>query len=97
MFARVVTVQMKPEYLDEAIRIYEESIVGHARTQEGFKSVQLLSQRNTGKTVSISTWETEADMLAGERSSYLKDQFARLAGFFLEQPVTEHFEIAVEG
>ena len=97
MFARVVTVQMKPEYLDEANQIYTESIISYARTQKGFKRVWLLSDRNTGKTLSISVWETEADMLAGERSGYLKDQTAKLAGFFTGQPITEHFEVTAEG
>jgi heme-degrading monooxygenase HmoA len=97
MFARVVTVHMKTEYLDEAIRIYEESVVAYARTQEGFERVILLSDRDTGKICSVSVWETEDDMLAGERSSYLRDQFAKLAGFFSDRPVTEHFEVAVEG
>jgi heme-degrading monooxygenase HmoA len=97
MFARVVTVQMKTEYLDEAIRIYDESVVAYAREQDGFKRVWLLSDRNTGKIYSISVWETEADMLAGERGSYLRDQFAKLAGFFSGQPTTEHFELTVEG
>jgi heme-degrading monooxygenase HmoA len=97
MFARVVTAQMKKEYLDEAVQIYEESIVAYARGQEGFREIRLLSDRETGKMISITLWETEEDMLAGERSSYLRDQFARLIGFLVAQPTTEHFQVVVEG
>ena len=97
MHARVVTTQMKPEAFDDAVRIYQESVVPAAQAQKGFKHIWLLSDRSTGKSYSIAVWETEADMAAGEASGYLKEQLGKFSGLFTAPPVTEHFEVAAEG
>jgi hypothetical protein len=36
-------------------------------------------------------------MLAGEASGYLEDQLEKSSDLFTAPPVTEHFEVAVEG
>ena len=97
MYARVVTTQMKPDSFDEAVRIYNESVVPAARAQAGFKHIYLFSDRSAGKSYSIAIWETEADMLASEASGYLKEQLGKFAELFTAPPVTEHFEVAAEG
>jgi heme-degrading monooxygenase HmoA len=53
-------------------------VVPAAKRQQGFKSIKLLVERNTGKLQSISLWETEADVRATEEgSTYLQEQFAK--------------------
>ena len=97
MYARVVTTQMKPESFDDAVQIYQESVVPAAQAQAGFKHIFLFSDRSTGKSYSIAIWETEADMLAGEASGYLKEQLGKFGGLFTAPPVTEHFEVTAGG
>ena len=97
MHARVVTTEMNPESFDEAVRIYQESVVPAAQAQTGFRHIFLLSDRSTGKSYSIALWESEADMLAGEASGYLKEQLGKFSGLFTAPPVTERFEVAAEG
>jgi heme-degrading monooxygenase HmoA len=96
MYARIATVQIQPGKLDEAIRIFRDSVVPAARQQKGFKSIVLLTDRNTGKGISIGTWETEADMIANEASGYLQEQFAKFSSVFAAPPVREHFEVSVQ-
>jgi heme-degrading monooxygenase HmoA len=97
MYARVTTTQMQPGKTEEAIRIYRDSVVPAAKQQQGFKGAFLLTDPNTGKGVSISLWETEADMRAGETSGYYQEQIAKFAQVFAGPPTREGYEVSVQG
>ena len=96
MEARVVIVQIQPGKTDEAIGIYRDSVAPAAKEMQGFKSAFLLTDPNTGKGISVTFWETEADMTAGETSSYLQDQIAKFAAVFVEPPIVEHYDLSVQ-
>ena len=93
MFARVVTVQVQPGKTDEAVQIYQDSVVPAGKQQKGHAGYILLADRNTGKGISIGLWETEADMKAGEASGFLQQQLAKFASVLAAPPVTEHYEV----
>lgn len=96
MYARVVTVQVQPGKRDEAIGIYRDSVVPAAKQQKGSKGALLLTDRNTGKGISIALWETEADMKASEASGYLQEQLAKFGAILAAPPTTEHFEVSLQ-
>jgi heme-degrading monooxygenase HmoA len=96
MYARVVTLYILPDRLDEAIKIFRDSISPASKQQKGNKGGYFLTDHNTGKAVSIAFWETEADMVAGENSSYLREQIVKVASAFTAPPITEHYEVSVE-
>ena len=96
MDARVTTVQMKPGNTQEAIKIYRESVVPAAKAQKGFKGVLLLTDSNTGKGISITLWEKEADMKAGETSGYYQEQIGKFAKVFGAPPVREVYQVSVQ-
>ena len=97
MHARVVTIQFQPGKLDEAMQIYRESVLPEARQQRGFKGIMALVDRSTGKFISLSLWETEADAQAsGASSSYLQAQLAKAASLFAAAPVIETYEVVVQ-
>ena len=93
MYARVVTVSVPPDKVDESISIYQ-SIEPLFQHQKGFKSANLLLDRNTGKCVSISNWETRADLEASE--SWYQEQMARFGPIFAMRPVREIYEVGAE-
>lgn len=96
MYARVTIVQMQPAKFDEGIRIYRDSVVPAGKKQKGFKGIYLLTDRNTGKGISIALWETEADMKAGESSGYFQQQLAKFKDIFGAPPVREQYEVSVQ-
>jgi len=96
MYARAVTIQVQPGKLDEAIRIFQDSVVPAAKQQKGFKSIWLLTDRNTGKGLSVGLWETEADRTASETSGYFGEQLAKFGGLFAAPPITERYEVSVQ-
>jgi heme-degrading monooxygenase HmoA len=82
--------------MDEAIAIYRDSVVPAAQQQKGSNGALLLTDPNTGKGLSISFWETEADMQAGEASGYYQEQLAKFKGIFTAPPVREQYEVSVQ-
>ena len=97
MNARVTFVQIVPGKLDEAVDLYRDSVLPAARQQKGFKGLYLLTltDRSAGKGISITLWETEADMIAGENSGYYQQQLAKFKDVFGAPPVREAYEVSV--
>ena len=89
MHARVSTRQIQSGQMDEAIRILRDQTVPTVRGQRGFKEGLVLADRNTGKLITISLWETEADLRANDPPGYVE---AVAAG----PPTREVYEVIVE-
>jgi heme-degrading monooxygenase HmoA len=85
-----------PGKMDEAIGIYRDSVAPAAMQQKGCKGVYLLTDRKTGKGISVALWETESDMTAGESSGYYQQQLAKFKDIFGAPPVREAYEVSVQ-
>ena len=94
MHARVVLGRVRHDKQDEAIRIYKEILVPAIRVQKGFKGMNLLTDRDTHKFISITFWETEEDMIAGESSGYLEAQLAKITAVFVGPPTVQHYNVS---
>ena len=95
MKARMVTAQIKPGKIEEALRVYRDSVIPAAKQQKGYRGKLLFINEDTNKSVSITLWNTKEDLLAGESGEYLYAQLGKLEDFFAESPTTEHFEVSV--
>jgi heme-degrading monooxygenase HmoA len=93
MDARVVTMQIKSSKVSEAVRIFRESVIPAAEKQQGFKGGLLLMDRAAGKGLSITMWETEADMRATEAGGYLAEQIEKFAALLAAPLTREAFEV----
>jgi heme-degrading monooxygenase HmoA len=69
MFARVSTFQGPPDQTSEGIRVAREQILPVARLQDGFLGIYLLYDRESGRSLAITLWETEEDMRASEEAA----------------------------
>ena len=96
MFARFTIVQMNVDKVDEAIKLYEDSVVPGGKSQKGFGGIYLFTDRKTGKGYSISLWESEEDAIANEQSGYYKEQVGKFAEYFTAPPVQESYEVSVQ-
>lgn len=94
MHARVTTVHMRSDKVDEAISIYRDFVIPAAQQQRGFRGAQLLTDRATGKGISVTLWDSEADMIAGEASGYFQEQLARFKDIFSAAPVRDQYEVS---
>jgi heme-degrading monooxygenase HmoA len=95
MHARVRTFQVHPGRLEERIRHDAETVLPALRQLKGFKGLLLLADHRAQKTVAIVLWETEADMLASERSEEY-DRVLPHHRFAAGEVSIEHFEVALQ-
>ena len=93
MHGRIVSVQMEPEDLGKAVDIYRESVIPAAKEQKGFHDALLFTDSETGRAVSITIWETEEDLLAGQTSGFYQEQIAKFAELMTRTPNQEGFEL----
>ncbi len=96
MHARVVTVQAQAGKLDEIVKIYRESIAPAAKQQKGFQGATLFTDRANNKGISVTRWQTEADLQSGEASGFYQEQIGKIAPMLAAPPVRETYEIVVE-
>ncbi len=61
MLARVVTIQVRPEKMDECIRIFRERNAPSIALQPGFHHGHWWVDRARGRATSVTFWENEAD------------------------------------
>ena len=61
MLARVVTIQVKPEKMNECIRIFKEVNAPSIAARPGFDHGHWWVDRTSGKATSVTFWENEAD------------------------------------
>ncbi len=61
MYARVVTIRVRPEKMEECIRIFRERNAPSIAAQPGFHHGHWWVDRATGRATSVTFWENEAD------------------------------------
>jgi len=96
MFARLSVVQVSIEKVNEAIKIYEESVIPAAKSQKGFRGAYLLADRKTGKGIGMTLWENEQDATANEQSGYYQEQLNKFKDISTAPPVREGYEVVVQ-
>lgn len=96
MYARTTVMQGRPETFDESQKVFSESVIPAAKKQRGFKGALFLVDPNTGKGMSVTLWETEADLKAGEASGYFQEQVAKFGPLLAGPPTREVFVVAAQ-
>jgi heme-degrading monooxygenase HmoA len=80
MFARVVTTDVPPDGMESVIRVIDDELPD-ARQQPGYTGFYLLADRQAGKLVTISLWESRENIRAVEaRAAELTRQAVRSSG-----------------
>jgi heme-degrading monooxygenase HmoA len=97
MYARLTTMNVRAEKIDEAISIYKTSVIPAARRQNGFVAAYLLTDKPTGRGISMTIWKTEEDALANEHNRYYQEQLVKFMELFQSPPIREGYNISVKG
>jgi heme-degrading monooxygenase HmoA len=96
MFARTATFQWKTDKLDEAIKLYQDSIIPEVKAQKGSRSIYLLVDRNTGNVITVAFWDSKEDMMATEESGLTKEWINRFNDYFVKAATTERYEVCAQ-
>lgn len=66
MHARMSTLEGPPDRMDEGVRHVREQVLPLLHQQDGFKGFVALGDRQSGKLIGVSFWESEQAMQASE-------------------------------
>ncbi len=66
MFARMSTLEGPPDQVDEGLRYVREQVLPLLQQQDGFTGFIALADRQSGKVIGVSLWESEQAMQASE-------------------------------
>jgi heme-degrading monooxygenase HmoA len=92
MFARVQTVHQPADRLDALAKLAGEQLAA-APELPGFRDLYYLVDRENGKALVITLWETEADLRRlEENNAALREQVKAEAR--IDSPAAEIFEVA---
>jgi quinol monooxygenase YgiN len=95
MHARIGTLYPRPGHFDHVLRVLHDTVFPAARREQGFNGMLVMNNRQAGKVVGITLWESEADMRASEASEYMQDQVSRVITHLRRPPEFEAYEIEV--
>ncbi len=91
MFARLVTLQVKPSMVSEFPVVFEKEILPLLRRQKGFLDELLLVTPEKREVVALSLWETKEHAEAYNRELY--PQIEKIVNKFIEGiPIVKKFE-----
>ena len=96
MFARFTIIHTETDKIDEAARLFKESVVPAFKTQKGFNAAYFISEREAGKSICISIWDSEEDAVCNERSQLYQDQLIKFMDLFTDPPYREGYEVIVQ-
>lgn len=95
MLARVSRAQGLPDQLENGIRVFEDT-EATVRQFHGFRGGYVLADRTSGKMMTITLWETEADLrTSATAASELRQIGSRRAGAGGRETV-EIYEVAAQ-
>jgi len=94
MFARVSTYTGTSDEIDEAIRQVRENTLAKLKQLEGYKGAYLLVDRQNGKSLAVTLWESEEAMYTSEEAANsLRSAVADALG--TQMVGVERYEVAV--
>lgn len=96
MFARLTMFRVKVDTIDEGVKRYQESVIPAAKSQKGYRGMYFMVDRNTGKGVSMSLWNSEKDAIANEKNRYYQEQLVKFIDLLIEPVIREGYEVTVQ-
>ena len=95
MYARVTNIRFPPEMKAEVSGV-AQGLASILRRQQGFESLQVLTDPSTGEGIIVTVWETEADAEASEATSSYIGQMSMMSSFLHEPLVPKTYEVSVK-
>jgi len=97
MFARLTIIQVKIDRIDEASKLFNESVVPMFKSQQGYQGGFFLADRKSGKCICVSLWDNEKDAISNEQSLSYQEQLVKFMDLFKAPPIREGYEVLVQG
>lgn len=95
MHARSGTLYPRSGHFDHVLTILRDTVAPAVRHQPGCSGMLIMNNRQAGRIVGITLWESEAQMLASAEGEYLQEQVSRVIAYLRKPPEFEEYELDV--
>jgi heme-degrading monooxygenase HmoA len=96
VFARVLTIEGKPEKIDDGIRYFWGEVIPSAQKLSGYEDGYLMVDRKSGKMISVVMWDSLKDIEATSDTANQKlAERVKIAGAN-KKPKYEIYEIVAD-
>ena len=95
MYATVMSGEIRPEQLDDAVTFFQSQIVPALRALPGFHDAYMLTDK-AGSLLLVSIWESKQAAEASERDNRLQDLYRQFLHFTFGTPLWEDYDVSVE-
>jgi heme-degrading monooxygenase HmoA len=96
MHARISTFQLDAARIDDVVSQLEEREVPEWEQMDGFKGFTLMADRESGKLVGVSFWESADAMSDSEEKLKESRQRAAETGGASGEPTVDRFEVVID-
>ena len=96
MIARVATLKVRTDRIDEIVKYYNDSIFPVVSQKQGFRGGYLLTDRKTGDCLAVGYWDYEDQALADERDSQFKERISTIQEYVVSPPVWRIYEVSLK-
>ncbi len=96
MYARVTNLALKQGKAEEAVRIYETSVLPAAKAQKGYRGSFVLADKEADKGVVVTFWENMKAAAANEENRYYQEQLIKVMHLLAAPPIREGYEVVVD-
>jgi quinol monooxygenase YgiN len=95
MHARSGTLYPRSDRFDHVLQLLRDAVAPAVQKKPGCIGMLIMNNRQAGRIVGITLWESEADMLASAKGEYLQEQVSRIITYLRRPPEFEEYEIEV--
>lgn len=93
MYARVVQFQLKPEAVEQGVRVLREQVLPDLGQEPGYRSSQMLVERELGDVLVVSLYDTEEGARLRDEPGFRR-RLGMLAGLLTDRPRPSFYEVA---
>ncbi|MGI9019288.1 MAG: hypothetical protein ACR2G3_01085 [Solirubrobacterales bacterium] len=96
MHARMTTIQMQPDRIDQVVSQLEEEELPGWKELDGFRGFTLFADRSGGLAVGTSYWDSREQLDAAEETVQESRRRAAETGGASAEPQVDVFEVALD-
>jgi hypothetical protein len=87
---------LPPERIDQTVREFEQGQLPHFEKAEGYKGVIVGVDREEGKAMAITFWETRQDLRASDKLADQAREVAMSSAQPSREPIVDRYELVIQ-
>jgi heme-degrading monooxygenase HmoA len=94
MYVRMTFIKIKPGKMEALRSLYNEQVIPTMQKQKGVRFIHLLeSLENPDEGISVTAWDTKADLDAYEKSGVYEGLIEKFKDFYTSPPLLKSYEV----